>query len=522
MRKFFHYVAGFTIPLLALQVTRVVVAGPTSGTRSSRVFTLDRAIKTALDRNPDILRAKQEIERTKGVFIEVRAQALPHIGANSNFTWTDPSLGSRSFGGTTTGATATPTVNPTPANQLLASSGPVAAAAAPASPQLTDYSYNLSISGRQLIFDGSTVPAIRGASFSRDSSYFAFRNVLDQTISTVKQQFYQVLLNKALIGVQEQAVGLLRTQLEDQRNRFEAGTVPRFNVLQAEVALSNVYPQLITAQNNFRISQLQLAKTIGLDFDPARGSSAPLEAVGELNYTPRAMSLTEAIALAKQQRPFLKQARANVLNQREQVNVARGGYFPSISMTGGHELVSSPFSTNIHEASNGWFFGLTGSWAIWDSGQTYGAVKQQRALLEETEISYDDDVRQVELEVQQAYSTLQQNRELIQSQEKNVQQAEEAQRLAKARLDAGAGTQLEVLNAQVQLTTAQSTRLQAVAGYETALAEFDRVTATQTTYTESFDNLTHRLRRYDTPPTREQRTSVKSQPARPRAFSPKD
>jgi len=71
----------------------------------------------------------------------------------------------------------------------------------------------------------------------------------------------------------------------------------------------------------------------------------------------------------------------------------------------------------------------------------------------------------------------------------NVEQAEEAVRLAKARLDAGAGTQLDVLNAQVQLTTAQSTRLQALFGYNSSLAEFDRVTGTQSQYNEQFDSI---------------------------------
>src|SRR5207249_8589299 len=98
---------------------------------------------------------------------------------------------------------------------------------------------------------------------------------------------------------------------------------------------------------------------------------------------------------------------------------------------------------------------------------------------------YDDDVRQVELEVQTAYSNLQQNRELIKSQEKNVEQAEEALSLAKARLDAGAGVQLDVLNAQVQLLTAQSTRLQALFGYNSRSEEFDRATGAQSSYTES-------------------------------------
>jgi outer membrane protein TolC len=104
----------------------------------------------------------------------------------------------------------------------------------------------------------------------------------------------------------------------------------------------------------------------------------------------------------------------------------------------------------------------------------------------------------VELEIQQAYSNLQQNRELIQSQEKNVEEAEEALRLAKARLDAGAGVQLDVLNAQVALLTAQSTRLQALFGYNSALAEFDRATGAQSTYTESFANLAPRATRSKT------------------------
>jgi len=265
--------------------------------------------------------------------------------------------------------------------------------------------------------------------------------------------------------------------------------------------LSNQIPQLITAQNNYRISKLILAKTLGLDFDPLRGENPPLEVVGEMPYNPRTIALVDAIELGKKRRPFLKQARANVLNQIEQVHVALGGFLPTINTTGGGEWLSSSINSSFGDISKGWLAQVTGSWPIWDSGAVYGQVKQQRALLSESKITYDDDVRQVELEVQQAYSNLKQNRELIQSQEKNVEQAEEAVRLAKARLDAGAGTQLDVLNAQVQLTTAQSTRLQALFGYNSSLAEFDRVTGAQSVYTESFDSVTPRATRskiYDT------------------------
>ncbi len=227
---------------------------------------------------------------------------------------------------------------------------------------------------------------------------------------------------------------------------------------------------------------ITLAKTLGLDFQPGRGESPPLEVVGEMPYNPRTISLVNAIELGKERRPFLKQARANVLNQLQQVRATAGQYLPTITTTGGGEWVSSPTNSSWHDISKGWLALVQGSVPIWDSGMIAGQVIQQRALFSETKITYDDDVRQVELEVQTAYSNLQQNQELIKSQEKNVELADEALRLAKARLDAGAGVQLDVLNAQVQLLTAQTTRLQALFGYNSSFAEFDRATGAQSTY----------------------------------------
>ena len=473
-------------------------------------FTLNQAILTALQQNPTLLNAEQEIKRTKGVIIQVRAQALPQVNARAEYEWIDPNLtGARILGtntsttpgtGTTPGsgagaaAAAAPLVDP-PQSQVRDVQPPLAAASPTPSitnVQSSDVSYSISVLGSQLIFNGTTFPQIRGTFFQRDSAYFAFRNVLDQLIATVKTQFYQVVVNRELIKVQEQSVHLLESQLKDQQNRFEAGTVPRFNVLQAEVALYNQLPLLITAQNNYRISMITLAKTLGLDFQPGRGENPPLEVVGEMPYNPRTISLVNAIELGKERRPFLKQARANVLNQLQQVRATAGQYLPTITTTGGGEWVSSPTNSSWHDISKGWLALVQGSVPIWDSGMIAGQVIQQRALFSETKITYDDDVRQVELEVQTAYSNLQQNQELIKSQEKNVELADEALRLAKARLDAGAGVQLDVLNAQVQLLTAQTTRLQALFGYNSSLAEFDRATGAQSTYSEMFANLAPR------------------------------
>ena len=81
---------------------------------------------------------------------------------------------------------------------------------------------------------------------------------------------------------------------------------------------------------------------------------------------------------------------------------------------------------------------------------------------------------------------LQEARELMLSQAKVVEQADEALRLARERLSAGAGTQLDVLNAQVQLTRARTTQQQALYDFNVALAEFDRATGAKTVYDNTF------------------------------------
>src|ERR1700682_1064415 len=182
----------FFLATLALGFAQPARAGgeTSSSSHGARKFTLDQAIQAALQRNPSLLLALKEIERTKGVIIQIRAEALPHITPNSSFQWLDPNLrgGGSSFstaGGTGGGGFG--------GSKNLVS----------------DISYNIRLTGTQLVFNGTTWPAIRGTFFQRDSAYFAFRNTLDQLISTVKTPFYQVVVDKALIGVQEESGHLL-------------------------------------------------------------------------------------------------------------------------------------------------------------------------------------------------------------------------------------------------------------------------------------------------------------------------
>ncbi len=466
-------------------------------------LTLDDAIDIALRRNPDILRQLQEIQRNKGVYVEVRSQALPHLALAGTYTQTDPRLlenRSSTSGNNTVNVPLLRTVDGTTGadngavnispliNALLGNSTTGVAGATSGSFESPDKNYEITLQVTQAVYAPAVPAAIRQARFTRDNSYYQLRETVDTTVNNVKTQFYGVLLDQALITIQEESIRLLESQLRDQQNRFSAGTVPRFDVLQAEVALANQRPQLITARNNFRLAYIGLARSLGVEYGPDQQRTSPIEVIGNLDYHPQDFSAEQSVLAAKANRALLKQQRQTILIELEAVRIAAAGYQPTVTANAGLELRNSQLERNLTSTIDGWFFGGSVNWNIFDGLATYGRIKQAKATLVEAKVTYDDAVRQVVQEVESNYLTLQQSKELIASQTLNVSEAQEAVRLSQARLSAGAGTQLDVLQSQVALTQAQTTELQARYDYATALANFERVTATSTVYEETFDD----------------------------------
>jgi outer membrane protein TolC len=418
-----------------------------------RVLTLKDTVSTALKQNPEILRALREIERTRGQIVEVRAQALPQIVNTANYNQQDPRLFE---------------VNP---SSLTAGGFRF----------IQDKSWQIEFQIRQLVYSGGQVQAaVRAAKLADDTSYQLLRETVNRVIATVRTQFYIVLLNRELITVSEESIQLLTDQLTDQQNRFAAGTVPRFNVLQAEVALANARPELIIAKNNYLIARLQLAKTIGLD------ANSPIDVSGSLQTNLKNLNLSAALKAAMERRALLKAQDNTVRSEKEGITIAKAGYKPQLNVNAGWQLRNSRVTDDLSKEANGWFIGVTGNWNIFDGLATKGRMDQAAARLASAKVGYEDSVRQVELEVQTAYANVSQAKEVIASQAKVVEQADEALRLAKERLAAGAGTQLDVLSAEVALTQARTTQKQALAAYHTAIAEFDRATGAETVFESEF------------------------------------
>jgi outer membrane protein len=465
-------------------------------------LTLDDAVDLALHRNPNILRNLQEIQRTQGLLIQVRAAAIPHLVATGTFQQEDKSLLETTSSGTISGIPPLLSTSGTPVdlnailNEILgttkgagAASGTTSGAGGGlAAEEVPDKNFNIALEVTQTLYDAHIPPQIRQARFLRNAQYYALRETVDMTVNQVKTDFYTVLVDEALIKINQENLQLLQSQLQDQQNRFAAGTVPRFDVLQASVAVANQRPNVIASNNNYSLAFVGLARDLGIEYGPAEQKKTPIKLIGNLDYHAQDFSNAEGVRSAKAARGLLKEQRLNILSEVEAIRIAAAGYQPTLQAMGGVEERNNPESQDFFNDMKGWFWGATFNWNIFDGLATYGLAKQARAQLAEAKTTYDDAVRQVVEEVQVNFDNLQQYKETIQSQVLTVSEAEEALRLSQARLSAGAGTQLDVLQSQEALLQAQTTELQARYNYAVTLANYERVTATSTVYAETFDD----------------------------------
>jgi outer membrane protein TolC len=335
--------------------------------------------------------------------------------------------------------------------------------------------WNAGVQIVQSIYEGGKmVAALQAASATKKQALAQYQTAIADTLLAVRLAYYDVLLAAQEITVNEASVNLLQKELEDQQRRYDAGTVPHFNVLRAEVAVANERPALIQARNNYRIAKNNLSNLLGYNLPRDIWEDIPLNLTDTLDATPYQVDLPTAIQQALGRRTELIALRQTADLQRLNVVNAKAGYKPTVQVFAGYNWVNSQFSTDVGEDIRGWNAGGQLTWDIFDGMLTHGKVVQARALYDKSKTDLDDRARQIELEVRTAYSSFIMAREVLDSQFKVQEEAEEALREASARADAGTGTQLDVLDAQTSLTQARTTEVQALHDYDAARARLER------------------------------------------------
>jgi outer membrane protein TolC len=301
-----------------------------------------------------------------------------------------------------------------------------------------------------------------------------YYSAVNDTLLDVRTGYYDVLLAEQQITVREAEVKLLSGELENTRKRLQAGTVPQFDVLRAEVRVANAQPRLIAARNAYRDAKTKLATLLGYDIPVNIGEDIPMSLTDKLHSEPASVQLPAAIAQALQRRPELAALERDLNLRRERVRLAKAESRPWLNLFAGYDGRNSSFRQDFGSSVSGPIAGVEMTWDIWDGGGARGRVAEAQAYYSKAQVALQDTARKVEQEVRLAYSRLLQAQEVLESQKKVQETAQEALRLAVSRYDAGTGTQLDVLDAQTALTEARVTQVEALRNYLVAQAQVAR------------------------------------------------
>ena len=453
-------------PLALSQEPPPVALAPTSALASASApdslpatLTLESALRYALAHNYAILEAQERIREQDGIILQVKSDLLPHAAIAAQYIVQDKALGANLASPDTT-------------------------------QNMQDWSIGITIT--QLIYaGGGPSAAIAAQKNLREAALLDLETVINAALLDVRTRYYNILLAREQIKVQEENLKLLEEQRTLAKNRHDAGAASSFDVLRAQVAVANAQPNLIRARNDYRNALDLFRRSLGSIPQRAPTDDHMPEITGTLDITPATYDLTSSITAALENRPELKRLARLATAGESAVTAARSGYKPTVAVFGSYTFERNmtygydPYSpdpitsinlNNFGHQINGWNLGVQASWAIFDARSTAGKVAQARSKLDQTRLQTSDAELAIESEVRESYNALQEATELVDAAQKVTTQAEEALRLANSRYAAGTATQLDVLTTQVALTESRLNQVQANYSYLVALATLRKAT----------------------------------------------
>ncbi len=291
-----------------------------------------------------------------------------------------------------------------------------------------------------------------------------------QVIQTVSVAYINLLRNQRLLDVAEEARDLAGRELEKAETYYRIGSAAKSDVLQAKVRLEQTRLDEIRARNAVAQSFADLAHAMNRPLlDRFEVDSSLLDA--EFDVEP----LDALFAEALQQRPDLQSSAFTLAARKGDVVSASSQLWPQLNLFGSYSRSEneSEFRFGAQE-SDAVSWGYQVSWNVFDRFQTLSGRSQAKARQRIAEYNLDQARLDVQLEVRQLYNSLIEARERISLSRETIANAQEELRLAQERFKVGAGTMLEQITAQVNLSQAQSDEVQAISDSIIASLQMER------------------------------------------------
>jgi outer membrane protein len=417
--------------------------------RISGQLSINDCLKLALGNNKVLQRLVQEKQVARGERLKSYSAILPTVGLSGEYRRLDR-------------VTSFDIDTPTGEKETIAFGDP------------DNYSAGLRVT--QPIFAGGSIPARLNASK-------LFSLLTDETVAAAVQNvvyaaqnaYYHVLLSQHLVEISADTVRSAQAHLDNVEQRRLGGVASNFDVLRAEVELSNFQAELIQNRNAINIAKANLIKVMGVSQD------SDFVLSDELMYVPSTMTMEQAVEIAYQNRPDLLSQEFDIKMQVELLKVARSRYWPSIS--GYYDNIWSkpdPHSMMDVEWGHAWQAGITAVLPIFDGLTRNGEIVQQKARVKQAQIDLIDAEENTLFELTKALLSIQDAQEFVESQRLNLTRAQEGLRLAEVGYKEGTNTQVEMIDAQAALTKARVLHYQAIHSHVIAKLDLQKAMGTLT------------------------------------------
>ena len=341
--------------------------------------------------------------------------------------------------------------------------------------------YSAVLTVTQPVFAGGAIPARINA--ARLLSLFTdetVRAAVQDLIYNAEHAYYDVLLSQQLLQISTDAVRSSQAHLDNVKLRQRGGVASDFDVLRAEVELSNFQAEFIQNKNAISVAKANLIKIMGVS------QESDFVLSDELLYVPSNITMEQAVETAYKNRPDLLGREFDIRRQRELLKIARSQYYPVISGYYTNTWAKpDPHSMMEIQWGHAWQAGVTASIPIFDGFAREGSLVEQKARLKQGQIDLIDAEETTIFELTKAQLNIENAAEFIESQRLNLNKAQEGLRLAEVGYKEGTKTQVELIDAQAALTTARANHYQAIYSHIIAKLDFQRAMGTMGTMKQS-------------------------------------
>lgn len=408
-------------------------------------LTLDQAIEIALSNNPTIKVADLEIARYDHVKQQTWGNLLPQISASGQYALSV--VKSEMRGGLSFGADNTFSFTGDLSLPLFA-------------PQIYR---TLKLNKAQL---ASAVESARA-------------NRID-LVAAVKVAFYNILLAEQSLEVLKESETTVQQTVNETQLKYDNGLASEYDLLTAQVQLSNLKPTIIQTEQAIDVAKLSLKMYLSLP------EEVEIEVEGELNQMRDLVFAGADLTTDISENSNLKQLDLQVEMLKRQLKVANASRMPVLAAFGqvsftGNDMESLSFFGPSEPPKHKFFWtnpisvGVSLSVPIF-SGMTKSA--QSRSIknqISQLEMQRNYAQEQIDVQVRNAISSVLTAREKMFSQETTMKQAEKAYDISETRYNAGAGTMLELNMARLNLTQSRLNFSQAIFDYLSSKAEYDKI-----------------------------------------------